>query len=298
MRVLFCQDPLDSKRVDLDYELEYKQVKALGHQTDLFSFENLVLGNISGAIRGIQASKEKEFSVYRGWMMKPQYYKILYEGLRGLNIELLNSPEEYTHCHYLPESYPIIEKMTPRSIWLPAPAEEKDWVNLYQLLIPFMNQPLIVKDYVKSRKHEWEDACYIPNASDQAAVRRVVSNFIDRQGSELNVGIVLREFVDFEFLQTHEKSQMPLSKEYRVFFLNYKPIAVFKYWDEVIYDEDAPDLQPFLEIAKHVKSNFFTMDIAKTVKGNWIIVELGDGQVSGLPDHANLESFYKEILKS
>lgn len=37
------------------------------------------------------------------------------------------------------------------------------------------------------------------------------------------------------------------------------------------------------------------MDIAQKKDGKWIIMELGDGQVSGLPDNANKIFFYKAI---
>ncbi|WP_420852162.1 ATP-grasp domain-containing protein [Paenibacillus hamazuiensis] len=38
------------------------------------------------------------------------------------------------------------------------------------------------------------------------------------------------------------------------------------------------------------------MDIAKTTSGEWTVIEIGDGQVSGLPSHADAEQFYKSIL--
>jgi len=34
------------------------------------------------------------------------------------------------------------------------------------------------------------------------------------------------------------------------------------------------------------------MDVAKTKNGEWIIIELGDGQVAGLPDKADRLQFY------
>src|SRR5450432_3294033 len=61
------------------------------------------------------------------------------------------------------------------------------------LLRPFGEKPIIVKDYVKSRKHEWNEACYIPCASDRQAVERVVMGFLHLQGEDLNEGLVFRE---------------------------------------------------------------------------------------------------------
>jgi hypothetical protein len=39
------------------------------------------------------------------------------------------------------------------------------------------------------------------------------------------------------------------------------------------------------------------MDIAKRRDGDWLIVELGDAQVAGLPAHADVDAFY-EALKT
>jgi hypothetical protein len=84
------------------------------------------------------------------------------------------------------------------------------------LLRPFGEKPIIVKDYVKSRKHEWNEARYIPSASDRQVVERVVTRFLHVQGEDLNEGLVFREIIDFEPLASHSKSHMPLTREFRL----------------------------------------------------------------------------------
>jgi hypothetical protein len=37
------------------------------------------------------------------------------------------------------------------------------------------------------------------------------------------------------------------------------------------------------------------MDIAKKKDGEWMIMELGDGQVSGLPENADKANFYRAL---
>ena len=37
------------------------------------------------------------------------------------------------------------------------------------------------------------------------------------------------------------------------------------------------------------------MDIAKRKDGDWMIVELGNGQVAGLPENSEAETFYREL---
>ncbi|WP_028551664.1 hypothetical protein [Paenibacillus sp. UNC451MF] len=75
MRVLFCSDPLNDKRVDPDYEMEYKAAVELGIEVELFSLESLLEGNLSKALKRISNAETKETIVYCGWMMKPEVYK-------------------------------------------------------------------------------------------------------------------------------------------------------------------------------------------------------------------------------
>ena len=48
------------------------------------------------------------------------------------------------------------------------------------------------------------------------------------------------------------------------------------------------------ELAERVPSNFFTIGIARKVDGSLIVMEVGDGQVSGIQDEMALE-FYEEV---
>ena len=43
-------------------------------------------------------------------------------------------------------------------------------------------------------------------------------------------------------------------------------------------------------------SPFFTLDFAQLEGDSWIIIESGDGQVSGITDSSQIELFYK-LLK-
>jgi hypothetical protein len=295
MRIIFCDNLVD-KRVDPDFEEEYNVAVTHHFSTDLISYEELSRSNIGQATSRIRASEDIELAIYRGWMLPPAKYSLLYEALLKKKIQLINTPEEYTRCHYLPESYQFIKELTPLTTWMEV-TSPIDFEQIYQAVEIFKDDAIIVKDYVKSQKHNWEEACYIPQASNRDLVRKIVSKFLELQGSELNVGLVFRKFEDLEFLTNHSKSSMPLTKEFRLFFLNGHLIQVLNYWDEGDYGTTQPDLETFIQIGAKVKSNFFTMDIAKKKNGQWMIMELGEGQVSGLPDNANKDEFYRMIGK-
>jgi hypothetical protein len=293
--LVFCADPLDPRIPDPAFEREVAASETLGIGYALIEYEALVgYGDARAAVRRISARTEPERAVYRGWMLAPDLYTQLYEALAARGVQLINDSTAYTHCHYLPEWYPLAEAYTPRSVWTTdrdAPIE-----RIMEILRPFGPVPVIVKDFVKSRKHEWEEACYIPSAADQSAVERVVRRFVELQGEELSGGLVFREFVEFEALGMHPKSGMPLTREYRLFFLDGEPLSVAEYWGEADYPEGSyPPLDHFRAVAGSVESRFFAMDVARRSDGEWLIVELGDGQVSGLPERADILAFYQSL---
>lgn len=295
MLIIFCSDPMNRNVVDMDYEEEYLAAKSIGISIGLIQLEDLLEGHINKALSKIGAADSQETALYRGWMIKPEIYENLYDGLLMKNIALINDPEEYRSCHYLPDSYEKIKAFTPYSNWIPVEHLQSDFEQIHKQLSEFGNKPIIVKDYVKSRKHEWNDAFYIPDASDHNQAIQVIRNFIERQGENINEGIVLREFVDLEPLSVHAKSQMPLSKEFRIFYFKNEFLFQFDYWEDSVYDNEKPDLTVFNQLAEEISSNFFTMDIGKTVSGDWIVIEVGDGQVSGLPLGTDTEGYYKAI---
>lgn len=88
---------------------------------------------------------------------------------------------------------------------------------------------------------------------------------------------------------------MPLTKEFRIFFLDGQPIFWTPYWEEADYQGLMPPLDRFAAVAGDVRSRFFTMDVAQRRDGDWLIVEVGDAQVAGLPEHADVDEFYKVL---
>jgi hypothetical protein len=296
MRLIFYEDPLQPRQPNSMYEAEAAAAADLGIEYALISFETLVHdGDPEKAVRKVAPQGSELLGLYRGWMLKPEQYRQLYDALLGRGVRLINDPASYKHCHYLPESYPIIESCTPRSTWLEIGPD----ISMQQIMAqlqPFGEAAIIVKDFVKSQKHYWREACYIPSASDAAAVERVVRRFIELQGESLSEGLVFREFVEFEPLAAHSRSGMPLTKEFRLFFLNGEPIYATEYWEEGDYTDLVPPIDRFREVARKVQSRFFTMDVAKQVEGDWLIVEMGDGQVAGLPETADVGQFYQAII--
>ena len=82
-------------------------------------------------------------------MLTPDEYDFLYSSLRQRKITLITTPEQYVHCHWLPNSYSAICDMTPRTVWVPTP-HCFDMATVMTAIRQFEGAPLILKDYVKS----------------------------------------------------------------------------------------------------------------------------------------------------
>ncbi len=292
--VLFPCMPFSPAEIDPDFASERDAARANGFATALIDHTRVVRGDAVEAVRGVPSGHGA--AVYRGWMLRPEQYEALYAALEAKGVVLQSSPVAYRICHYLPESYPFIEGHTPASVWLPLDSSRSlERETLARLLAPFGDEALIVKDYVKSQKHYWKEACYIPSASDLDAVLLVARRFLELQDDELNVGLVFRKLVPFEIVGTHPKSGMPLAAEFRIFWKGGEVLLSHRYWgDLTTFDMELP-LDELRRIAAGIPSPFFTMDVALLRTGGFTVVELGDGQVAGLPDQTLAPAFYSRM---
>jgi len=301
MRFIFCSSPMEDSRPDEMYQVEWDAAREHGFSCSLLDFEALTYeNNLEKAIRKINGSSEgePELAIFRGWMLTPQKYAELYESLLNKNVQLINDPSAYKHCHYLPEWFPLLSSRTPKSAWLTLmPGDSISLDATLEKLFDFVGKSAIVKDFVKSAKHHWLEACFIPDATDREHVDKVVQRFVELRGDELEGGLVFREFIELEPLATHSKSGMPLTVEFRLFVLDGKIIYCAKYWDEGDYKHISPPVNEFEAEAALVQSRFYTMDVALQKSGEWLILELGDAQVAGLPDDSCAGEFYISLAR-
>jgi len=274
--ILFCRHPLEKGVVDPDYEEEWEAAGEAGFARALLDFEGLLAG------RPVPVPTDGPV-LYRGWMLKPRDYA----RLAGPNF--VTTVEQYRHCHHLPEWYPALADVTPASVW--TSELSLAWETLQQLPAG----PAIVKDFVKSCKHHWDEACFLPDTRDEAACRRVVARFLELQGADLNEGLVFREFCRLKPVGAHPASGMPLTEEYRLFCWDGAPFFQSRYWGEADY---AGELPSFAELSGRVRSRFFTMDVARREDGDWIVMELGDAQVAGLPEGSSATDFYRALREA
>lgn len=292
--ILFPSSPMSAREIEPDYADEHAAAVAAGFTVGFMDHSLVTSGEAERAAR--LARDLAGLTIYRGWMLTPTQYASLYAVLAERGVVLVNDPAAYRFCHWLPESYAAIEGRTPRTVWMPL-AGAPDMDAVMALLRPFGDAPLVLKDYVKSQKHYWNEACFIPHGNDRPAVERTVRRFLDLQGPDLNEGLVFREFVPLKVVGKHPRSGMPLSAEVRTFWFDRQLVLAEGYWHGFEDLSASAPIDAFADVVARVPSRFFVMDLALRADGTWKVVELGDGQVSGLQDPTSATRFYDRLAE-
>lgn len=290
--VLFPGDPSRPRAFDPAFAREVAAAQGAGLAWGVIDHDAAARGDADEAVA--RSPRGPARIIYRGWMLRPERYAGLHDALLARDLTPLTDPVAYRAAHHLPGWYPALEGATPRSVWLAA-EEGLGAERVVAAARSFGDRALVVKDFVKSEKHLWAEACFVPRASDTPALQRVVARFLAERGADLEGGLVLREHVALDLVGAHERSGMPIAVETRTFFLRGAPVSTLAYWEGTAAAVPAPPLERFAEALGRVASPFFTADLARRADGEWLILEVGDGQVSGIPEDADPEPLYRAL---
>lgn len=295
MIILFPSEPFNLKEVDSSFVGEYNTAKLLGFDVFLFDHDEYVrTGDIIKMNLPPKGKDSRTPLILRGWMLKGLDYEYLYKRLLSHGYELINNPTEYLNCHHFPEYYKHISEHTSKAWWsgpwLEHPYSNKGEETFWEPVRSMLGD-IIIKDYVKSEKGN-PDLFILKKELTNDEFNERVQKFVEARGKLFNKGIV---FKAVENLKKYEGQ----TNEWRFFFLNKKlliynqnsdtPVKVVNPSDDIIIEME--------KIAKMIESNFFTIDIAQKEDGSWMILELGDGQVSGLPLISDALSFYGNMRR-
>lgn len=277
---LVPSDPLRDIRVDPYFAREARTARELDAVTVRIDHDAVVRGDIDAALRGVRETEG--FLVYRGWMIPSQRYAEMETGLSARGVRLLTSARNYQRGHEFPYWYAHFAAHTPASVWLPG-MQAPSAAALATAVAQLPAGPGIVKDWVKSRKHEWDSACFAPDLADTARLTTVVHTFAERQGEFLAGGIVVRAFEEFT------------GAEARVWWVHGEPVLVTAHPDTPERTPDPP-IAEFAETVRAFDAPFLTTDLAQRTDGRWRIIEVGDGQVSDLPADAEPLALLRALL--
>ena len=233
-------------RLNQDNEEEYRVAKKIfGVQTNrTHCLESLVIGRYS---------------------VLP-YYKELEEDLSTLDSTLINS---YSQHRYI-ANFDYYEDLKDYTF--------ETWFDLRE--IPDFTR-FVVKGRTNSRKFQWDKLMY---AKDRT---RAIEIAHELMGDPLigDQGVIVRRFEDLELIEEGING-IKFVNEHRIFYYNDKRLASGYYWTSLGRSNETPiEALVFADdVAKIVSqhTNFFVLDVAKNCNGKWRLVEVNDGQMSGL----------------
>lgn len=288
LHILFPSDYFDRKKVDDIYQNEYEIAKALGFECYLFSYDEFLSNGdmcLYPKLDILPENSTHEMTVimYRGWMLSINKYRELYAKLNSRGLTLLNSEENYENCHHFNKSYKYLEEYTPNILVL----ENALSFDVSKLKDNF-NDYFMMKDNAKSVKGQ-----NFPNKISvnitQKEFNELVSDFILKRGNLYTGQIILKQFVDLKLYGAN-------SNEWRAVYFYGEPITVTKNSNQNSNAKKVPDSLLGEQNLRALNSLFYTIDFAETNDNKWIIIETGDGGVSGLTPSQNILEYYSKIL--
>lgn len=219
------------------------------------------------------------------------YYHELVNDLQYLDSQLINGLYEHQYIANFDYYYDVAKFTFPT------------WFQLSDIPFSKRDKPLVLKGKTNSKKFQWKTHMFAENFQKAVIMSAELLNdaFIGPQG------LIFRQYIPLETLEVGI-NDIPMTNEWRLFFYKNQLISYAYYWgileDLSLIEKIKPD---FLEngidfaynVAKEVAefTNFFVLDIAKTEDGKWILVEVNDGQQSGLNGMIDPEELYSNLSK-
>lgn len=259
-------DPLRPRRPDEHFAPEAQAAREAGLAVAVVDHDALARGD--DAERAVASVPGGGTAIYRGWMLRTERYARFTHVLAKRGVTVRTTGEQYRRAHELPGWYPALAAVTPRSAWTTA----ADRADFDQARLALGAGPAVVRDYVKSMKHYWDEAAFVADVGDGDAAWKVASRLRQLREDDFVGGFVLREFEPFT------------SAEVRTWWVDGRCVLIGPHPDTP-YDQPPGeiDLRWLTPLIGALGLPFVTADLALRADGVWRVVEVGDGQVSDRP---------------
>jgi hypothetical protein len=233
-------------------------------------------GTAENALAYVPEFEQPITAVWVGVIPTVDRYQAIYDAALGKNILLVNSPEQHHTAMEFDHFYPLLEGITPKSIII-------EDLNRLDEVLERLTFPMFVKGAVKSNKDGGIGSVIAKNANElRILAKKTLANPHRSRGK-----VIVREMVNFKPVAV-DPNGFPIGREYRAFLYRGEVLAYGFYWDEYT---DLQDLTPeekraclklVKEAAKRVNVPYLSVDVGQLISGEWAIIEVGDGQFSGL----------------
>lgn len=209
------------------------------------------------------------------------FYQELQKDCEILGSKLINSYTQHLFVAKMDRWYEVLKDFTP-----------KTYFSLFDFTQKAPEGAYVLKGTTNSKKFSWKTHMFAKNKQE---VGDVYSRLME-DGLISTQDIVIREYVPLKNYGTMVCG-IPISHEFRCFMYKNKFLSAGYYWSnekqDVAVDFPTEFLYKISElVSPHI--NFWVVDIAQTEKGEWIVIELNDGSMSGLSSN-NPVTVYRRL---
>lgn len=208
---------------------------------------------------------------YRGWMVTPEQYVMLSNTLIQQGRKLATSSEQFIAAHRIDGWLHAFQGATFDTVLIDSENVSEETVMIAADILGA--QKFFVKDYVKSRK----DDASLSIAETPEDLHGVVQRLISEQGDWFVGGVAIRAFQELADDRVEVRGWWRDGRW--VSFTNHPDYSGST---TPIIPEDL--LAAVTIRLQMIDVRFVSVDFTVTADGDWIVIEVGDGQVSGLPE--------------
>lgn len=202
-------------------------------------------------------------------------YADLYISLKAIGVLLVHTPEQHLLASELTHWYPLLEDITPRSLWFDAPPSAEE-------IEKHFSYPVFIKGSRQTSKHK----AGLSTVRSRAEYEFVASEY--RRNPILHwQSFVCRELVKLRSVSVRQQTEkISPSFEFRSFWWRGECVGSGVYWVEFAsYSWTDAEKFAALEVARKAAERldvvFLVVDVAQTANGEWIVIECNDAQESG-----------------
>ena len=202
-------------------------------------------------------------------------YEDYYRRWSDQGVRLIHTPDQHRRASELPSWYPILEGLTPKSLWFSRPPTAA-------LIEQELGWPIFMKGSRQTSRHR-KSLAIIEGPEAYARALEAYS----RDSILFWQDLVCRSYVQLRPVEEVAASdRIPSSFEFRTFWW-YGELAGFGryWWEGRSYDVTRTERHDALalasEAARRVNVPFLVVDLAQDTTGKWLVIECNDGQESG-----------------
>ena len=272
-----------------DIKIATETAKLMGFQVYYIPSDFSICETAENALAHIPIQPQETLGLCIGYIPTPERYEAIYYAALHKGIKLLNTPKQHLTVQEFDRGYPKLLNLTPESIIITHKSE-------CQTITERLEFPVFVKGVVQSKKTKGWKACI----AESLAELETLTQELLTQKSVARGRVVVRKLVKLRHSRYAENG-FPLGREYRVFIYCEKVLGWGYYWQgedplkKLSPSEEKQVLEIAIAAAKSLNVPYISVDVGQLENGEWIVIETGDPQFSGVSQIPLLQ-LYKEML--